>query len=92
MLQNVNDETELHSETEELFSPWSLSEPNGQQLENCIAVTLSDRAFLWADKSCFDKTCTFCDLKISQTYILRGTERSCKGKGSQLSLVFLRAL
>ena len=33
------------------FSAWGLDEPNGNQTENCVAMT-ADHSFFWVDANC----------------------------------------
>ena len=63
---NVNNGQTL---TNDKYSAWGLGEPNGESIENCVAV---DSSGYWMDVPCNQKTCSLCELPSTPVYILRG--------------------
>ena len=55
---------------ETLLQPWYLGEPNGDIQENCAAVSTKHKS--WKDISCSTKLCSFCELKNSPSFQIRG--------------------
>ena len=58
----------------EAFQPWSRSEPNGKERENCGVINSNINE--WEDWQCSSHTCIICDSPSHITYVLRGLCKS----------------
>lgn len=56
--------------SQQAFQPWSSSEPNGEDKENCGIIDSEKNS--WDDVTCSRSFCIVCDLPIHLSFVVRG--------------------